>query len=235
MVHSFDFYDKKAALIDMDGVLYDSMPSHAKAWKRLMDELDIPCSADEIYLYEGMTGKATIDLLIRRKYGCGVSEERARELYEIKARYFREDGARPVMHGASRMLDALDRLGLKRVLVTGSGQTSLLDALDYDYPGVFPAECRVTAHDVTKGKPDPEPYIKGAAKVGVAPENCVVVENAPLGVRAGKAAGCTVFAVTTGPVPRHEFELAGADIIFPSMEEFAAFLEDSVRNGHILD
>ena len=111
------------------------------------------------------------------------------------------------------------------MLVTGSGQASLLESIDCDYPGVFQPGNRVTAHDVTHGKPDPEPYLKGAAIAGVAPGECIVIENAPLGVRAGKAAGCLTIAVTTGPIPREEFEREGADMIFPSMEAFADFLE----------
>ena len=84
---------------------------------------------------------------------------------------------------------------------------------------------RVTALDVKHGKPDPEPYLKGASLVGAAPADCMVVENAPLGVRAGKAAGCFVCAVMTGPIPREQFVKEGADLIFNAMEEFADYLE----------
>ena len=58
-----------AALIDMDGVLYDSMPWHARAWHRIMTEAGVECTVDEFFLYEGMTGPATIDLLFRRAFG----------------------------------------------------------------------------------------------------------------------------------------------------------------------
>lgn len=219
------FGNKECALIDMDGVLYDSMPGHTLAWKRMVDELGIDCTREEFYLYEGMTGAATINLLFRRAYGHDCEPERIRELYAIKTRYFREQGKRKPMPGADRMLAALCRGGLRRVLVTGSGQASLLDSLDRDYPGMFGPGLRVTAHDVRHGKPDPEPYLMGAAKAGVSPSECIVIENAPLGVRAGKAAGCFTIAVTTGPIPREAFEREGADMIFPSMPAFADFLE----------
>lgn len=215
----------KAALIDMDGVLYDSMPGHTLAWKRMMDDLGVACSRNEFYLYEGMTGLATIDLLFRRTFGHGCDPERARELYGVKSRYFKELGPARPMPGADRMLAALGKAGLKRVLVTGSGQASLLNGLDNDYPGVFPDGCRVTANDVTRGKPYPEPYLKGAVLAGFHPSECMVIENAPLGVRAGKAAGAFTVAVTTGPIPAAEFEKEGADMIFPSMPDFADFLE----------
>lgn len=223
--------DFKGALIDMDGVLYDSMPGHTKAWERMVSELGIACTREEFYLYEGMTGKATINLIFQRAYGRDCTAEEAERLYAIKSRYFKESGKRPLMPGADRMLAALGRLGLKRVLVTGSAQKSLLESLERDYPGVFPEDKRVTALDVTEGKPAPEPYLKGAMKAGANPGECIVVENAPLGVRAGKAAGCFTIAVTTGPIPREAFEKEGADLIFPSMPAFATWLEEQASQS----
>ena len=123
------------------------------------------------------------------------------------------------------MLRALERAGLRRVLVTGSSQATLLDNINHDYPGAFNAGDRVTALDVRHGKPHPEPYLKGLEIAGVAPEEAIVIENAPLGVHAGKAAGIYTVAVTTGPIPRVEFEKENADIIFPSMPAFADALE----------
>lgn len=131
------------------------------------------------------------------------------------------------------MIAALGALGMTRVLVTGSAQASLLDKLEHDYPGVFVDGRRVTALDVKHGKPYPEPYLKGASLVGAHPADCMVVENAPLGVRAGKAAGCFVCAVMTGPVPREEFVKEGADLIFNSMEEFADYLEGILENKQL--
>lgn len=219
------FGGRKAALIDMDGVLYDSMPGHTLAWKEMMESVRVDCTRDEFYLYEGMTGVATINLLMRRAFGHEVSAERAAELYEIKSRNFKKGGPAPLMPGADRMLAALRTGGLKCVLVTGSGQSSLLEALDRDYPGAFGQDCRVTARDVANGKPDPEPYLRGAEKAGVSSSEAIVIENAPLGVRAGKASGAFTIAVTTGPIPREAFEKEGADMIFGSMEEFADWLE----------
>lgn len=218
----------KAALIDMDGVLYDSMPGHTLAWKRLMDGLGVECSREEFYLYEGMTGAATINLLFRRAFGYECEPERVKELYALKSKYFKEMGPARPMPSADRMLASLGEAGIIRVLVTGSGQLSLLEAVARDYPGVFTEGRRVTAHDVTHGKPDPEPYLKGAALAGADPSECMVVENAPLGVRAGKRAGCFTVAVTTGPVPRDEFVKEGADMIFPSMPAFADYLDSNI-------
>ncbi len=221
--------DFDAALIDMDGVLYDSMKYHTRAWHRMMTELGVECDPDEFYLYEGMTGAATIRLLFERAFGTTPDDERVRELYALKTKYFKEIGYNEPMPGADRMLRALERAGLRRVLVTGSSQQSLLDSINADYPGAFNPGDRVTALDVTHGKPDPEPYLKGAEIAGVPPSKALVIENAPLGVRAGKAAGAFTVAVTTGPIPRAAFIEAGADLIFPSMPSFATWLETHLQ------
>lgn len=221
---------KKVALIDMDGVIYDSMKYHTKAWKRLMDEQGVPCSEEDIYLNEGMTGPAVINLLYNRAFGHGISREKADEMYALKTKYFREIGFNDPMPGTDRMLKALERHGIRRILVTGSSQASLIENINNDYPGAFMPGDRVTALDVTHGKPDPEPYLKGLAIAGVKPEEAIVIENAPLGVRAGKGAGVFTIAVTTGPIPAEAFEREGADSIFPSMPAFADYLDSLSDN-----
>lgn len=215
---------KKAALIDMDGVLYDSMKYHTLAWKQMMHEIGVECDRDEFYLYEGMTGAATINLLFNRAFGRDATPEEIERLYARKSAIFREIGGNEPMEGADRMLKALKDHGLRCILVTGSSQRSLLDSLSKDYPGIFDEGDRITAKDVTRGKPHPEPYLKGLEKAGVTAEEAIVIENAPLGVRAGKAAGIFTIAVTTGPIPRAAFEREQADLIFPSMPAFASSL-----------
>ena len=75
----------------------------------------------------------------------------------------------------------------------------------------------VTAFDVTHGKPAPDPYLKGMQKCGVEPWEAIVVENAPLGVRAATAARCFTIAVNTGPLPDHSLTDVGADLLLPSL------------------
>lgn len=209
------------ALIDMDGVLYDSMKYHTLAWEQMMRHLGIDCTRDEFYLYEGMTGVATINLLLERAGRPTLSGEEALKLYKIKTQLFVDMGRKEPMPGADRMLHVLMEHAVRRVLVTGSAQYTLLNALPDDYPGAFLPGDRVTALDVLRGKPSPEPYLKGLEIAGASPDSTIVIENAPLGVKAGVASGCFTIAVTTGPVPRKAFEQAGADIIFPTMPTFA--------------
>lgn len=224
--------DIRAALIDMDGVLYNSMPRHTVAWKRLCDELGIEATRDEFYLYEGMTGAATIQHIYQRQYGRKLSDGRLRELYARKARYFSEQGPAEPMPGADRMLATLRDAGIERVLVTGSAQHSILTSLNRDYPDAFADDKRVTALDVTHGKPDPEPYIMGQRKAGVSPEQAIVIENAPLGCQAGAASGSLVIAVATGPIPEATLRGSGAHLVLPSMPAFADALPTILSTLH---
>lgn len=211
----------KATLIDMDGTLYDSMVNHTAAWHRLISEAGIPCTRDEFYLYEGRTGAATIDALFVRGLGRHATDEEKERLYHLKTVYFQELPPVEVMPGAPAVMEVFKVFGLKRVLVTGSGQSSLINRLDADYPGIFQPELRITSRSVSRGKPDPEPYLKAMELAGVRPDQSIVLENAPLGVEAGHRSGAFTIAVTTGPIPAEEMWNAGADLVFPSMPALA--------------
>lgn len=208
----------RAVLFDMDGVLYDSMPSHAKAWHRAMAYFGYDLPEHEAYMHEGRTGASTINIVSRRQRGVEESEERIQEIYRVKSEYFNEYPPASPMPGALELLRKLQSMGLKILIVTGSGQASLLDRLNHHFPDVFCRELMVTAFDVKRGKPDPEPYLMGLQKGGLRADECVVVENAPLGVRAAKAAGIFTIAVNTGPLPDHALLDEGADRLFPSMQ-----------------
>lgn len=211
----------KAALIDMDGVLYDSMPNHTEAWYRTISALGIPCNRDEFYLFEGMTRRDTINILFNRAYGHDAPEDISKQLYNEKVRHFCTLPAPLPMPGAAQTLQALQRHHIQPVLVTGSSQGQLLERLQKDYPGVFVEPYRITGEDVKHGKPHPEPYLMGLKRAGVAPYEAIVIENAPLGVKAGAAAGIFTVAVNTGPVPAQSLYDAGANIVFDSMPTFA--------------
>ena len=208
----------RAVLFDMDGVLYDSMPYHAKAWNRAMAQFGYDLPEDEVYMHEGRTGASTVNLVSMRQRGVEESEERIQEIYKVKSEYFNEYPPAEPMTGALELLCKLKAQGLKILIVTGSGQRSLLDKLNHHFPGIFCRELMVTAFDVKYGKPDPEPYLMGMQKGGVMPEECIVVENAPLGVRAAKAAGIFTIVVNTGPLSDEVLLDEGADALFPSMQ-----------------
>lgn len=208
----------RAVLFDMDGVLYDSMPYHAKAWHRAMADFGYDLPEKEVYMHEGRTGTSTVNLVSRRQRGETVSDERVAEIYKVKSDYFNRFPIAQPMPGALTLLRQLKAQGLKILIVTGSGQRSLLDRLEHDFPDIFRRELMVTAFDVTHGKPHPEPYLMGMKKGELTPHECIVVENAPLGIQAAKAAGIFTIAVNTGPLPDEALLHEGADLLFPSMQ-----------------
>jgi HAD superfamily hydrolase (TIGR01509 family) len=125
--------------------------------------------------------------------------------------------------GIREVLQYLHENGVQCWVVTGSGQRSLLSKLHDTLPGIFSGI--ITAFDVTHGKPDPEPYLKAWERSGFAKEECAVVENAPLGVRAGKAAGLLTLAVNTGILPDEALWAEKADRVFPNMTELLHFFQ----------
>ena len=217
-----------AALIDMDGTLYDSMGNHADAWHRLATELGIPTTREEFFLYEGRTGASTLNLLFNRAYNRDATAQEIEELYARKALYFTQMPAVKPMPGSMQMLNFFKEVDMRRVLVTGSGQRSLIDRLEKDFPGAFTSSMMVTSRDVKCGKPHPEPFIKAMEMARVRPSQAIAIENAPLGVKSASTAGVFTVAVTTGPIPREELEKAGAAIVFDSMPQCAEMLPQLV-------
>ncbi|MEG1574999.1 MAG: HAD-IA family hydrolase [Bacteroidales bacterium] len=207
----------KSILTDMDGVIYDSMKYHSVAWAQTMNQEGISCTADEFYLHEGRTGRATINIYFSRDKGHDASEEDIQRIYAEKARRFTAFGKGKPMPGALEFLTEIKQAGYKIVLVTGSGQRSLLDKIDNDFHGIFTSSTMVTAFDVKIGKPNPEPYLIGLKKAGVKATEAIVIENAPLGIEAGVSAGIFTIGVNTGPLPDELLYEAGADIVFPDI------------------
>ena len=123
------------------------------------------------------------------------------------------------IEGVYDLMTELKERGIKICIVTGSGQNSVLNRICKDFEGLIHKDLMVTSHDVQHGKPQPDPYLMGIQKVGASAEECIVVENAPMGIKAGKAAGCYTVAVNTGPLPNSILEDAGADVVFKTMKE----------------
>lgn len=220
--------DPQAALIDMDGTLYDSMPFHAEAWKKLTDDLGFNIPVEEFFSYEGMTGIATLELLFRKAGRNLPSADTLREYYHRKTELFKLYGEKRIMPGAREVVSTLARLEISRVLVTGSGQTSLISKVADDFNNLFSADAMVTSRDVTRGKPDPEPYLRGMEIAGKSPCQCIVIENAPLGIKSGHDSKAFTIGVCTGPIPVKDMKEAGADILFSSMNELAEALPEMI-------
>ena len=172
-------------------------------------------------MYEGRTGESTINELYQKTFLRDATDEEKKSIYEEKAILFNQYNDGKAMQGAAEVLKKVKASGLQTLVVTGSGQHSLINKLEHTYPGYFKREKMVTAFDVKLGKPHPEPYLMGLEKAGVKPYEALVVENAPMGIQAGVAAGIFTIAVNTGPLDDRILLDAGADLLYPDMTALA--------------
>lgn len=184
----------------MDGVLYDSMPNHSKAWIQAMADFGMNMTLQDVYLHEGCTGRFTVAKISMRERGHEATPEEEQLIYSHKADIFRALPAAPVMPGALEVFRKIRAAGLQILIVTGSGQKNLIERVQRDFEGYITRDRMVTSFDVKRGKPFPDPYLKALEIAGADASEAVVVENAPLGIRAGVAAGIDTIAVNTGPL-----------------------------------
>ena len=220
--HGFEALTPKAVLFDMDGVLYDSMPNHAIAWQQSMAQFGITMTADDAYATEGARGVDTIRKMVKRQQDRDIDEAEAQKMYDVKSHIFHELPEAPVMTGILDLMHQIQEGGIQIGVVTGSGQKPLIQRILKDF-GAFVDEGHITtAYDVRRGKPKPDPYLMGLRKAGdLQPYEAFVVENAPLGIRAGVAARIFTIAVNTGPLPAQTLLDANADLLFPTMTDFS--------------
>ena len=218
--HGFGQFNPKAVLFDMDGVLYDSMPNHAIAWEKSMKEYGIVMTREDAYATEGQRGIDTIRQMVKQQQGRDIDEEEAQDMYNLKTKIFHEMKEAPMMAGALELMQKIHDCHLNIGVVTGSGQRPLIARLLHDY-GKFVDDAHiVTAYDVKQGKPLPDPYLMGLQKAGnLHPWEALVIENAPLGVRAGVAAQIFTIAVNTGHLPSELLINEGANLLMESMKQ----------------
>ena len=222
--HGFGRFCPKAVLFDMDGVIYDSMPNHSTSWHDSMADFGLDMPYEGAYLYEGMRGVETIKTLARIQWNKELTDEEANKMYAHKAELFAKQCQQTpahIMPGIKTLMQYIKENGWKICVVTGSAQHALLDKLLIDFDGLLRQDLIVTAFDVKHGKPNPEPYLKGMQKCHVEPWETMVVENAPLGVRAAVAAHCFTIAVNTGPLPDEMLQKEGANLVLPRMTALA--------------
>jgi len=204
----------RGVLFDLDGVLVDSTPAVARVWAGWAREHGF--NPDEVERKaHGRPSIATIrELLPDGDHAAEDREVERREIADL-------DGVVP-LPGAVELLRALP---LDRWAIVTSC-TRRLAGVRIAAAGLPQPKHLVTSSDVQRGKPHPEPYLKGAQFLGVRATDCIVIEDAPAGIRAGKAAGARVVAVRT-TAEEAELREAGADWIFEDCSEL--FLDMSRR------
>ena len=189
-----------ALLFDMDGVLIDSTPTVARVWRRFASEHGL----DPEEVVQRAHGRPSIDT-VRHYFPDGDYEQMSREVER------QEMGDLCGVVALPGSLNLLRRLPAERWTVVTSA-TQALAEVRLRAAGLPVPERIVTADHIENGKPHPEPYLKAAAALGSSPAQCVVVEDVPAGVRAGKAAGAKVIAFPTTVHPSDLIN-SGADWI----------------------
>ena len=217
-LHNHDVMQLRAVLFDMDGVLFDSMPYHAEAWSQVMTEAGYNFSKEDVYMNEGRTGADTINTASLAQFGRLATQEQIDALCKAKCEVFDTYPPTPRMQGALELVQKVKDCGLTPMIVTGSGTPTLLDRIQSNFPGLFDANHIVSSFNVKRGKPYPDPYLLALEKGGFKANEAIVVENAPLGVTAGVAAGLFTIAANTGPLKDNVLSDAGASLVFPSMQ-----------------
>ena len=200
-----------AVLFDLDGVLVDSVRVVERAWRRWAHEQDL--EIDEVLAT--IHGRRAQDIV--QMFAPHLDP--AEQVRRITGFEMGDDDL-AVIPGALECV-GLARRGQWAVVTSGGRElaTQRLAAVGFPAPEVL-----VTGDDVERGKPDPAPYLRAATLLDVPAGECVVVEDAPAGIRAGKQAGMTVLAVAT----THQADaLAQADRVFPGMAEVTAYLRGS--------
>ncbi len=183
-----------AILFDMDGVIVDSMPHHARAWRTVLGKHGLTLQDEDIFRREGMTGSSSVIDIFREKGINPPDSDELANLQNSKDKIF-EEAQISLYPGIRDIITRLSSSGCKLGLVTGSFRRSVYHSIPPDILALF--DVTVTADDVTRGKPDPEPYIRAMQKCGCLPVNTLVVENAPMGIAAAKSAGARCIAIKT--------------------------------------
>jgi beta-phosphoglucomutase len=202
-----------AFIFDMDGVIIDSNPFHKVALKQFCQKYGHDLSEEQ--LKEKIYGRTNKDW-ITNVFGK-LDERKLRAYADEKEALFRKLYEQDVhaLKGLITFLEAMDRLGIPRAIATSAPRTNVDFTLVHTGIEKY---FSVILDDsfVSKGKPDPQIYIKTAEALKLSPENCVVFEDSLSGVQAGKRAGCKVVGVTTTHSAK---ELSETDLVINDFSE----------------
>jgi sugar-phosphatase len=197
-----------ALLFDLDGVLIDSTPAVQRVWSKWAMEHGL----DPIAVVAHAHGRPSLSTV---RHFLPVADHEL-ENHEVERREIEDTEGIIVLPGAMKLLTSLpsDRWTIATSCTRRLAEARLRAA------GLPIPPSIITASDVTRGKPDPEPFLKAAAKLGFLPSDCVVCEDAPAGVLSGKGAGARVVALLT-TFTEPELCAAGADFVVNSCSDIS--------------
>lgn len=203
-----------AAIFDWDGVIVDSSRRHQESWERLAEEEGKALSDGYFYAGFGMKN----DVIIPDILGWSGNPEEIRRLSlrkeELYRRIVREKGIE-LLDGVRPWLETLYEQRIPCVIASSTHRPNIEQALEITNLGAFFTDL-VTAEDVVRGKPDPEVFLYAARKVGKSPADCIIFEDAPVGIEAAHRAGMMVIGIsTTHPA----YTLSDADIVVETLSD----------------
>lgn len=216
----------KGILFDFDGVLAVTMEDNYRAWTAVFKNLSYTVKADEYYLLEGMR---MLDIAKKFCRAGGINEELAGDIVVKKDEYYARNHAFQFYPGVENSIANLKKAGIPMGIVTASGKNRLTTTVSPEFLGNFSSV--ITSETGGKGKPFPDPYRSGASELNLNPAECIVVENAPLGIQSAKSAGAYCVAITSTLPKKH---LSGADKIidaFTELERLEQIINLKKRNG----
>lgn len=182
----------KGVLFDFDGTLADTMQQNFECWKIAIREHGREISAEEFFPLEGMKSQEIARSLLKDRF---KTEAQLEEVLKRKDGLFKERYKFKLYPGVPELLNQLAERGIKRAIVTAARKERLDVACPKDFLGSF--DFIVTNETAGRGKPYPDPYQLAMKGLGYEPHECLVIENAPLGVKAARAAGVKCIAITS--------------------------------------
>ena len=212
-----------AVLFDYDGVLGRTAEDNCLAWEHAFAEVGGRIDREEYLLMEGKKSPETARHFLAKN---GLPESLAEKVVEIKNRYYAEHNSFYTYPGVEALLEGLKAAGVKLAVVSGGSAERLLSPPSNAILPFFDAV--ITARDCPISKPAPDPYLAAAAKLGVKPEECLVVENAPLGIEAAKRAGMACVAVCSTVERRH---LEGAEWVAGEIAGLTALFSGGITDS----
>lgn len=183
------------ALFDWDGVIIDSSRHHEESWERLAREAGLVLPPGHFLEGFGMKNEAIIPNLLRWTEDAAEIRRLSLRKEELYREIIREWGIAP-LPGVREFLERLERAGIACAIGSSTHRANIETSLSLLGLGRH-FRALVTAEDVARGKPDPEVFLKAAAALGKSPAECVVFEDAPVGIEAARAGGMAVVGVAT--------------------------------------
>ena len=198
----------RGILFDFDGVLSQSMEDNFKAWEAATAEYGLEIKKEDYLSLEGMPAK-DVAVKLFSIYGKCIEDIKGvttlKEAFYFKLHQFR------LYPGVIPFIDLLVQNKIPIGIVTGAQKARIISTVAKEFLDKF--NTLVTGDIVTKGKPSPEPYLFGCKSLRIRPEECIVIENAPLGIKAAKACNAYCIAISS---TLHESFLQEADLIIKS-------------------